>query len=227
VNFWETRQTAYSERGETQARRAGSGSSLYSAIDLRKVQKILNFRFSAKPHGTKRRIKGKGLMLFRPVIPPHFTMVSTVRCIAAIHIAPATGMPMQAINHVRALVGKGLEGDRYAEGRGIFSPPPGTREVTLIEAEALEAFTSDFGQPLTAAQTRRNLLTRGVRLNTLVSREFRVGPVRLRGMSLCEPCALLARATGLPVLRGLLHRGGLCAKILDGGTISVGDPIEF
>lgn len=135
-------------------------------------------------------------------------------------------MPIREVKQIRAILGKGLEGDRYSEGRGVFSPPPGRREVTLIEAEAVEAFRQEYNCALTAAQTRRNLLTRGVRLNDLVGREFLVGPVRLRGTELCEPCSGLVKATGMPVLRGLLHRGGLCAQIIEEGAISVGDLVQ-
>jgi MOSC domain-containing protein YiiM len=65
----------------------------------------------------------------------------------------------------------------------------------------------------------------GVALNHLVGTEFRVGEVRLKGVRLCEPCGYLERVTGLPVKAGLVHRGGLRAQVLSGGTIRVGDPV--
>ena len=115
----------------------------------------------------------------------------------------------QSVERVRALAGRGLEGDRYAAGIGTFSERPGKRDVTLIESETLEAYTRESGQKLSAAEARRNLLTQGVRLNDLVGCEFQVGTVRLRGLRLSEPCTHLMRLTHPGTLRGLVHRGGL------------------
>ena len=134
---------------------------------------------------------------------------------------------MRAFHEIAAIEGVGLDGDRYATRSGSFSarPKPG-RQLTLIEAEAIEALEFELGLVLTPGETRRNLVTRGVALNHLVGREFTVGSVRLRGHELCEPCADLARMTGKPqILAGLVHRGGLRAEILEGGPIRVGDLI--
>jgi MOSC domain-containing protein YiiM len=139
--------------------------------------------------------------------------------------AQATDMP-QSVERVRALAGRGLEGDRYAAGIGTFSERPGRRDVTLIESEALEAYRRQSGQELSAAEVRRNLLTQGVRLNDLVGREFQVGAVRLRGLRLSEPCTHLMRLTHPGTLRGLVHRGGLVAEVLCDGELAVGDKIE-
>jgi MOSC domain-containing protein YiiM len=128
-------------------------------------------------------------------------------------------------SEVAALEGKGLEGDRYAEGRGTFSNKPATgRHVTLVEAEALEAVakTMDIGFDV----TRRNIVTRGVPLNHLVDSHFMVGEVHLRGMRLCEPCSHLSRLASNDELKtAFLHRGGLRAEIIKGGTIHVQDAI--
>jgi MOSC domain-containing protein YiiM len=108
-------------------------------------------------------------------------------------------------------------------GRGTFpSGPPGSA-LTLIEAEVCES----FDPPLEPSQHRRNVVTRGIDLNALVGLEFTVGEVRCRGMRLCEPCTVVQRHAGRPVLRALVHRGGLRADILHDGTIRVGDPVEF
>ncbi|MBP7619238.1 MAG: MOSC domain-containing protein [Geothrix sp.] len=147
--------------------------------------------------------------------------------VEAIHITPSAEAAMRSVEQVTALAGVGLEGDRYATRTGSFSarPKPG-RQLTLIEAEAIEALEFELGLVLTPGETRRNLVTRGVALNHLVGREFTVGSVRLRGHELCEPCADLARMTGKPqILAGLVHRGGLRAEILEGGPIRVGDLI--
>ena len=147
--------------------------------------------------------------------------------VESIHIATTAEATMRGVAEIRAIAGVGLEGDRYATRTGTFSakPKPG-RQITLVEAEAIEALERELGLKLDPGETRRNLVTRGVALNHLVGREFQVGAVRLRGHELCEPCGDLARMTGKPqILPGLVHRGGLRAEILEGDMIRVGDPI--
>ena len=145
--------------------------------------------------------------------------------LVSIHIAPDQRLPMQQVSEVKAVLGKGLEGDRYFLGQGSFSNLPGTgREVTLIEVEAIEALHAQ-GIALEPAEARRNLVTRDVPLNHLVGRRFCVGQIRLQGIRLCEPCAHLQKLTRNGVLRALVHRGGLRANIVAGGTIRPGDPI--
>ncbi len=145
----------------------------------------------------------------------------------AIFVAPDKGAPMEARDEVDAIAGTGLSGDRYAEGTGTFSKPSPDRHVTLIEVEALEAVERDYGIAIPPEGTRRNLLTRGVYLNHLVDRIFHVGQVRLRGVEFCEPCDVLEKGLGKPGARGaLLHRGGLRAEILEGGTLRIGDELR-
>jgi MOSC domain-containing protein YiiM len=128
---------------------------------------------------------------------------------------------------VRAIAGRGLEGDRYFNQVGTYSNRPGTgREVTLIEIEAIEALKRDYDIGLRPGESRRNIVTRGVPLNHLLGREFKVGEVRLRGARLCEPCSHLQKLTQQGVMRGLIHRGGLRAEILTGGVIRVDDVID-
>ncbi len=148
--------------------------------------------------------------------------------IVSIHIAAKGRGPMQAVDSVRAVPGKGLVGDRYFLGAGSFSQNPGTgREVTLIEMEAIEALQRELGLEIPPGDARRNIVTSGLALNHLVGREFSVGAVRLRGMRLCEPCKDLAGMTGKPsILPGLIHRGGLRCEILSEGVIQVGDGIN-
>ena len=139
--------------------------------------------------------------------------------------SPTTSMT--ALATVRALPGRGLEGDRYLHGTGTFAkhPQQPDYEVTLIENEAIESFAQTSGLPFTANLARRNLVTRGVALNDLVGVEFQVGAVRMRGIRLCEPCNHLAKTTWPQVLRGLVHRGGLRAQILSEGFIHIGDTL--
>src|ERR1051325_7934672 len=144
----------------------------------------------------------------------------------SINISPAAEAKMQSVNEVRAVPGKGLEGDRYFAGAGSFSKPQPDRELTLIEAEAIEALRTEFQVDYDLGASRRNLVTRGVPLNHLVGKEFWIGEVKARGLRLCEPCAHLQRLSHPKVLPGLVHRGGLRAQILTEGTIRVGQTIK-
>lgn len=133
---------------------------------------------------------------------------------------------MRSVERVRVIPGRGLEGDRYFTASGTYSDRPGPgREITLIESEAIEALARESEVRIQPGDARRNIVTRGVPLNHLVSQDFSVGDVRLRGIRLCEPCAHLERLTRKGVLSGLVHRGGLRSQILTEGTIRVGDPI--
>jgi MOSC domain-containing protein YiiM len=144
--------------------------------------------------------------------------------VEAIQITEARKQPLRSVPEVRAIPNTGLEGDRYSKRDGSFKPKPG-RDLTLIEAEALEALARDYKLEFSPVECRRNVLTRGIALNHLVGREFRIGDVRVRGAGLCEPCTYLEGLTGKPIREGLIHRGGLRAEILSEGTIHVGDTI--
>jgi MOSC domain-containing protein YiiM len=146
--------------------------------------------------------------------------------VVSLHIARDAAVPMESIREVKAVAEQGLEGDRYFNGIGYWSKHPGvSREVTLIEIEAIEALEREKNIAIAPGAARRNVVTRGVPLNHLVGREFQVGAVRLRGTRLCEPCAYLEGLTQKGVLAGLIHRGGLRAEIVTGGTIRVEDII--
>jgi len=156
--------------------------------------------------------------------------------VVSIHVASEASGQMKCITEVRAVPGRGLEGDRYFTGTGFYSKKSsfGGREVTLIEIESVEALFRGvlnaegerLGISLTAADTRRNIATSGVPLNHLIDREFHVGAVLMRGMRLCEPCKHLEDLTQHGVVSGLIHRGGLRAHILTEGLIRVGDAIH-
>ncbi|MBZ5504253.1 MAG: MOSC domain-containing protein [Acidobacteriia bacterium] len=145
--------------------------------------------------------------------------------VVELYIGPERKEPMMSVPEVRAIAGAGLENDRYCRERGTFSKKLPSNQITLIEAEALEAAGRDYGIEISAAEARRNVLTCGMALNHLVGREFQIGDVRLRGLKLCEPCTHLQQLTGKQMIKALLHRGGLRAEILSGGTIRPGDRI--
>ncbi len=148
--------------------------------------------------------------------------------VVEILIAASPASPMESRSEVSAVPGLGLEGDRYHAGTGTFSPQPRKPdfELTLIERENVERFASATGLPFTAREARRNVVTEGVDLNALVGHDFFVGEVRARGVRLCEPCNYLAKSTHPDVMKGLLHRGGLRARILSAGVIRVGDVVR-
>jgi hypothetical protein len=148
--------------------------------------------------------------------------------VAGLAVASAAEAPMQLVGSARAMAGRGLEGDRYAAGAGTFSPRADRRpgyDLTLMAAEVLDELTA-AGQVLDFAGTRRNVLTRGIDVNALIGRTFRIGDVLCEGRRPCEPCAHLERLSGPGVLRPLIHRGGLRADIRTDGEIRLGAPIE-
>jgi MOSC domain-containing protein YiiM len=146
--------------------------------------------------------------------------------VEAIHVGREAAADLPAVAEIRAVPGRGLEGDRYYLGTGTYSRHPGSgREVTLIEAEAIEALAREAGIRIASGASRRNIVTRGVALNHLVGHRFRVGEVLLEGTRLCEPCAHLGALTEKGVVPGLVHRGGLRTVIVEEGTIHVGDAI--
>ncbi len=150
--------------------------------------------------------------------------VGTVELIAV--AAEAEG-PMRSVSTAGAVEGRGLLGDRYERGAGTFSNPRGRGyDLTLVEAEALEELSAK-GVELAPIEARRNLVVRGIALDDLIGRRFRVGEVECFGQRRCEPCAHLERLTRPGVLRGLVHRGGLRADVLVGGKIAVGDAVRL
>ena len=140
-----------------------------------------------------------------------------------IYLAAQPGTPQTEVRSINVIAGAGIEGDRYFGAQD----EPG-QNITLVEAEEIEAFGAEVGLRLDLSCTRRNLVTRGVRLAELVGKEFAVGNVRMRGVELCEPClgfgdrlasAKLPRAA---VVKRFFHRAGIRANILNSGTIAVG-----
>ena len=149
--------------------------------------------------------------------------------VAAIALAEEATGPMRQVGQARALAGRGLDGDRYAAKSGTFTPDNDTArgyDLTLVEAEVLDQLVLPEDGKIGYADARRNVVTRGIDLNALVGRRFRVGDVECLGQRLCEPCAHLERLTTKGVLRELIHRGGLRADVLTDGHISTGAVIE-
>jgi hypothetical protein len=162
--------------------------------------------------------------VLRPApVPPE--LHGTVEGLA---VAPAAEADMRLLQVARARAGRGLDGDRYAAGAGTFSPRAEHRpgyDLTLMAAEVLDELTV-AGHAVDFAATRRNVLTRGIDVNALVGRTFRIGEVLCAGRRLCEPCVHLDRLSGPGLLRPLIHRGGLRVDVLSDGEIRLGAPIR-
>jgi MOSC domain-containing protein YiiM len=173
--------------------------------------------------------RGYVLANFDPALSAPTALPPLYGKVEAIAIAATAGGPMRLVGEAQALAGQGLAGDRYAAKAGTFTPPGGTGagyDLTLIQAEVLDELVLAGDRRLGYAAARRNLITRGINLNSLVGRRFRVGAVECFGQRLCEPCSHLERLTTKGVLRGLIHRGGLRADILTDGPIRIGSAIE-
>jgi MOSC domain-containing protein YiiM len=155
-----------------------------------------------------------------PMDEPYGT-ARTTGFVAAILIAPAAEAVLIRVESANAVAGRGLEGDRYHDGRGTFSGPGRGYELTLVEAEVLDELKLPW------EEARRNIATRGIDLNALVGHRFTVGTVECIGRRLAEPCAHLERVSRPGLLRPLVHRAGLRADILSGGTIAVDDPVTI
>ena len=129
---------------------------------------------------------------------------------------------MASLRSVQALAGQGLAGDRYTDLANRRSPD---YQITLIELENIEFFAANTGLVLTPDMPRRNIVTRGVALNSLLGKRFTVGHAILEGLDLCEPCGLFAKRTHRQVLKFFVGKGGLRARVVGGGEIHVGDRI--
>jgi hypothetical protein len=160
------------------------------------------------------------LDLHLPTVAPYGSP-DGVGTVAGILIASDAEAALTRVDSVAALPGRGLEGDRYADGRGTFTAPGRGYELTLVEADVLDAIE------LSWEDARRNIVTSGISLNALVGERFHVGAVTCVGRRLAEPCSHLEKLARPGLLRPLVHRGGLRADILTAGTISIGDKITF
>src|SRR5204862_5126662 len=141
--------------------------------------------------------------------------------VEGIYISAERGELPEPVESVRALAGRGLEGNRYFFERDA----PSGVALTLIAAEAVEAMEREHGISIEPRESRRNVVTRGIDVNELVGKRFRVGDVECQGIALCEPCSTLQAMTKPGIIKGLTHRGGLNADILSDGEISVGDAV--
>lgn len=138
--------------------------------------------------------------------------------VVSIHIVRVEAQPAEAYSDVKVLPDFGIEGD-YRSGQ---SPH---RQVTLVEEEVLADVGSALGIEVSPGASRRQIMVRGIRLNALLDKTIHIGQVTVRGESLCDPCDNMERTIGRGARRLLEGRGGLCCRVLEGGTLSVGDTV--
>ena len=137
--------------------------------------------------------------------------------------SPVAGGESVSVEAVKAISGRGIEGDRYY---GQDTHP--ARQLTLIECEVIDQFNNETGSEFPHTVFRRNLITEGVKLNNLVGKTFYVGEVKLCGKELCEPCLYLQEKLKVSdLVKRLTHKGGLCCEILTSGTIRAGDKLSI
>lgn len=145
-----------------------------------------------------------------------------------IYICLDKGLPMISVNSTTAIAGLGLSEDRYSTGKGAYSKSKikKIRHVSLISIEAIEEANRELATPFLPEETRRNILTQGIDLNSLVGKEFTVGVVKMRGTELCDPCKRPSILAGKSDFDSAFeNKGGLRAEILSDGEIKVGDEI--
>jgi MOSC domain-containing protein YiiM len=143
-----------------------------------------------------------------------------------IFITENRSQPMTSLKSAQAVAERGIEGDRYFLAHGTFSKNiKKSRDITLIEIEAIWALKRDYNIDVQPQDIRRNLLTTGIALNHFVNRRLCIGSVIVEGIELCEPCGYLSDLLNLPLKEALKHRGGLRCKIISGGLLEIGQPI--
>jgi len=146
-------------------------------------------------------------------------------------ISQDTKSSMQKVNQIILEEGKGIYGDRYYNQEGTFSNKrkiEPDRDVTLIEIEKINEFNDKFNENITDEDLRRNIVISNCDLNSLVDKEFQIGNVVLKGIRLCEPCKYLSeKLDNKQVLTKMIHKAGLRAQIIKGGSIDMTSQLEI
>lgn len=153
-------------------------------------------------------------------------MVVVPGSVEEIYVAPEGNVDMQRVLEVKVLVGGGIEGDRYCEGMGYWTQFGDVCEVTLIEAEDLEEIRDEDGLNIQNGEHRRNIITRGVRLSDLKGTRFKIGEAVLEYDRPRPPCRHVQELTEAGITKALKRRGGICARVVEGGAIRAEDIIE-
>jgi MOSC domain-containing protein YiiM len=147
--------------------------------------------------------------------------------VVEIWLAGAAAEPMRRVTAVEAVAGRGLAGDRYALGGGTWAQYPDLeKQVTLIDRDDVAAVAAETASGLSPGDTRRNIVTTGIDLASLVGQWFTVGDALLFGMKRCPPCTHLERLTGVRLIKAMVDRGGINAAVFVAGPIRGGDAVQ-
>jgi MOSC domain-containing protein YiiM len=144
--------------------------------------------------------------------------------VVKIFVAPTGGEAMQPVEEIHAVAGQGIEGDRYLGGHGYWTDVDEC-QVTLIETECLEEIRAKTGINIEDGEHRRNIVTRGIQLDSLLGKRFQVGTAILEYDRPRPPCGYIEKLTEPGMTRALVGRGGICARVVGSGVIRASDPI--
>tara|TARA_B100000963_G_C22034894_1_gene412860 strand:+ start:34 stop:480 length:447 start_codon:yes stop_codon:yes gene_type:complete len=129
---------------------------------------------------------------------------------------------IKEVNSVEALANKGIIGDRHFKD---FNDP--YNQLSLIESENIDYYNLKFNLNIPYVDFRRNIITKGLKLNELVGKKLKIGSVELEVIDLCRPCRHLTELLNQKnVLKEFMRKGGLRCQILSSATIKVGDKIK-
>ena len=143
-----------------------------------------------------------------------------------IYVAPKGSATMERVEEVNTIEGCGIEGDRYCEGTGYWTPYGDVCEVTLISSEDLDYIQNELGIRVKNGEHRRNIITRGIDLNDLRRKRFRIGEAVLEYDRPRPPCRHVQELSEPGMTRALKGRGGICARVIKAGRIRTRDPIQ-
>jgi len=144
--------------------------------------------------------------------------------VVRIFVAPAGGSPMQPVEETQAVAGLGIQGDRYSDRSGYWTEVDEC-QITLIESECLEEIRAKTGISIEGGEHRRNIVTRGIQLDSLLGKRFQVGTAVFEYDRPRPPCGYIEMLTEPGMTRAMVGRGGICARVVESGLIRANDPI--
>ena len=137
-------------------------------------------------------------------------------------ITQNSNQSIKEVNSIEVLANKGIVGDRHFHE---FNDP--YNQLSLIESENINDYNIKFGLSIPYIDFRRNVITKGIKLNDLIGKKLKIGSVELEGIDLCRPCRHLTEVLGQDnILKEFLRRGGLRCHVLSSSAIKIGDKIK-
>ena len=138
-------------------------------------------------------------------------------------ISNKNNQPIKEVDSIDVLANQGVVGDRHFKE---FNDP--YNQLSLIESENIDHYNIRFGLSIPYIDFRRNVVTKGIKLNELIGKKILVGNVELEGIDLCRPCRHLTEVLGQDnILKEFLRKGGLRCQILSSSNIKIGDSIKI